>query len=128
MDDLLYVFLISENERLKLVVACVCTANRAITVSQDRVAHSSLKCQRLAKTISRAVAEKEDLSRQLREVSKEKEREEKLREEYREKMRIYEECVTQVEEDSPANRELANLITEKQELESKSENITSFKA
>ena len=51
------------------VVACVCSANRAVMVAKDKAAHTSLSCQRLEKNVTRLVTEREDLRGQLEGVA-----------------------------------------------------------
>ena len=110
----------SENERLKCVVACVCSANRAITLAQDRAAQASLSCQQLEKGIAGLVAEREELLGQLEGVQCERKRGERRREEYGRKMERHRQRVSSVEQDSEAHRELAELQLKKQCLEDSS--------
>lgn len=111
----------SEHERLKCVVVSVCSANRAITVAQDRAAQSGLSCQQLEKSITSLTAEREDLQRQLERASREREREEKIRAEYRKKMAAHQEKVSHAEQGSSIHMQLAELQAKKQQLEGTSE-------
>ena len=110
----------SESDRLRMVTACVCGASRAITVSQDRAAQASLRCQVLEERLSGAVGEREEMRRQLERVVRERERGERQREEYKKKMTQHQERVSQAEQESEANKQLADLQAKKQLLEDKS--------
>lgn len=114
----------AEHERLKCVVVSVCSANRAITVAQDRAAQTSLSCQQLDKSITSLTAEREDLQRQLERASREREREEKRRAEYRKKMAAHQEKVSHAEQGSSVHMQLAELQAKKQQLEDTSDYLT----
>ena len=110
----------SENEKLKSVAACVYSANRAITLAQDRAAQAGLSCQQLERSIARLVAERQDLQEQLEGVEWERKRGERRREEYGNKMERHRQRVSSAEQDSEAHRELAELQHKKQRLEDSS--------
>ena len=103
-----------------MVAACVCAANRAITVAQDRAARAGLRCQVLEVRLSGAVREREEVRRQLERVAEERERGERQREKYMNKMALYRERVAQAEKESEANKQLADIQAKKQQLEEKS--------
>ena len=111
---------VAEKERLKCVAACVCSANRAITVAQDRAAQTSLNCQKLEKSIARLVAEREDLRGQLEEVVWERKRGERKSSEYGWKMERHRQRIFHAEQHSEAHRELDELQHKKQLLENSS--------
>ena len=51
------------------MVACVCSANRAVMVAKNKSAHTSLSYQHLEENVTRFVTEREDLRGQLEGVS-----------------------------------------------------------
>lgn len=104
-------------------MACVCSANRAITVAQDAAAQTSLSCQQLEKSIATLMAERENLKRQFESVSREREREGKRKEEYRKRMAAHREKVSHSEQGNTINMDLAELQAKKQQLEHMSETI-----
>ena len=101
----------------------MCSANKAITLAQDRAAQANLCCQQLEKSITRLVAERQDLQGQLEGVEWERKREKRRREEYGSKMERHRQRVSSAEEDSEAHRELAELQHKKQWLEDSSKLI-----
>lgn len=110
----------SENGRLKSVIACVCSTSKGITLAQDRAAQAGLSCQRLQQSMARLVGEREELRCKLERVVWEREEGQRQRVKYREKMAAHRERVLAVEKDSAVHKELAELQIKKQQLETKS--------
>ena len=108
------------NEQLEGVSASVCATNRAITVAKDRAARAKLGCKSLWETLGRLVGEREGIRAQLEAVGRERERGERQREQYKKKMSLHRERVSQAEKSSHAHLELASLLTKKQQLEQES--------
>ena len=92
---LLPYLMLCRNEKLKYLVACVCSANRAVMVAKNKAAHTSLSYQHLEENVMRFVAEREDLRGQLEGVAQGTEMGVRQREEYRKKMDVHRDQVSQ---------------------------------
>ena len=102
------------------MVANVCSANRAISLAQDRAAEYSTDCQCLEKVVSSLISDGEGRKVELERVRGERERQGKMQAEYRRKMAQYRERASLVEERGPVQRELAELERKIKELREKS--------
>ena len=114
---------VTGSERLEGVVACVCAANRAITVARDDSSQAGLRCRELGESLARLAGEREEMRTQLEAVGREGERGERQREEYVAKMAALRRRVSQAEENTSAYQKLARLLAKKQQMEQKSKRV-----
>lgn len=102
------------------MVANICSANRAISLAQDRAAEASTECQRLEKIVSTLISDGEGRKAEVERVREERERQDKTQVEYRRKMAQFRERASQAEERGPVQRELAEVERKIKELREKS--------